>query len=159
MLDARARRPHWLITKYDHTKMNALTVWLGGDSEALAIFGFEEEAEMFLHLRRAALEEGWGVRQTSVGELVSVLYGPCSNAKKVVLDPLPGVPQGASSVVPVVWACASGVSTSGMLPSSRALPSSSAASTMISCRGTRMAGLLLIVIMLHPFVARAVQRV
>jgi hypothetical protein len=91
MLDARARRPHWLITKYDHTKMNALTVWLGGDGEALAIFGFEEEAEMFLHLRRAALEEGWGVRQTSVGELVSVLYGPCSNAKKVVLDPLPGV--------------------------------------------------------------------
>lgn len=91
MLDARARRPQWLITKYDLSKMNALTIRLGGDGEALAVFGFEEEAEMFLHLRRAALGEGWGVRQTSVGELASVLYGPCSTAKKVVLDPLPGV--------------------------------------------------------------------
>jgi hypothetical protein len=91
MLDARARRPRWLITKYDPSKMNALTINLGGEGEALAIFGFEEEAEMFLHLRHAALGEGWGVRQTSVGELVSVLYGPCSDTKKVVLDPLPGV--------------------------------------------------------------------
>jgi hypothetical protein len=91
MLDARAGRSHWLITKYDHSKMSALTIHLGGDGEALAVFGFEEEAEMFLHFRRAALGEGWGVRQTSVGELVSVLYGPCSNAKEVVLDPLPGV--------------------------------------------------------------------
>jgi hypothetical protein len=91
MLDARAGRPRWLITKYDHSKMNALTVHLGADGEALAVFGFEEEAEMFVHLRHAALEEGWRVRQTSVGELVSVLYGPCSNAKKIVLDPLPGV--------------------------------------------------------------------
>jgi hypothetical protein len=91
MLDSRARRPLWLITKYDHSKMNALTIWLGGNGEALAVFGFEEEAEMFLHLRRAALGEGWRVRQTSVGELVSVLYGPCLDARKVVLDPLPGV--------------------------------------------------------------------
>src|SRR5215211_6358731 len=90
MLGAGTRRLHWLITKYDHSKMNALTLHLGGDGEALAIFGFEEEAEMFLHLRRAALGKGWGVRQTSVGELVSVLYGPCSNAK-VVMDPVPEV--------------------------------------------------------------------
>ncbi len=91
MLDARARRPQWLITKYDHSKMSALTIHRAGDGEALAVFGFEEEARMFLHFRRADLGEGWRVRQTSVGELVSVLYGPCSNAKKVVLDPLPAV--------------------------------------------------------------------
>ena len=91
MLDARVRRSHWLITKYDHSKMNALTLCFDGEGEALAVFGFEEEAEMFLHFRYVALEGGWKVRQTSVGELVSMLYGPCSNAKKVVLDPLPGV--------------------------------------------------------------------
>jgi hypothetical protein len=91
MLDARAVRSHWLITKYDHSKMSALTIHLGRDGEGLAVFGFEAEAKMFLHFRRAALGEGWGVRQTSVGELVSVLYGPCSNAKKVVLDPLPAI--------------------------------------------------------------------
>ena len=56
-----------------------------------AIFSFEEEARMFLDLRLAVSEEGWCVRQTSVGEVVSVLYGPCSDAKKVVLDPVPEV--------------------------------------------------------------------
>ena len=91
MLDARAGRSHWLITKYDHSKMNTLTLRLGGNVEALAVFGFEEEAEMFLHFRGAELEDGWRVRQTSVGELVSVLYGPCANAKKVVMDPVPEV--------------------------------------------------------------------
>jgi hypothetical protein len=46
---------------------------------------------MFLDLRLAASKDGWRVRQTSVGELVSVLYGPCSDTKKVVLDPVPEV--------------------------------------------------------------------
>jgi hypothetical protein len=91
MLNARAGRSHWLITKYDHSKMSALTIRLSGDREALAIFSFEEEAEMFLHFRGAALKDGWSVRQTSVGELVSVLYGPCASAKKVVMDPAPEV--------------------------------------------------------------------
>lgn len=91
MLGAGARRPRWLITKYDHGKMNVLTLRPGGDGETLAIFGFEEEAEMFLHLRRAALGYRWRVRQTSVGELVSVLYGPCSNVKQVAMDPVPEV--------------------------------------------------------------------
>ncbi len=46
---------------------------------------------MFLDLCPAASKDGWRVRQTSVGELVSVLYGPCSDTKKVVLDPVPKV--------------------------------------------------------------------
>lgn len=91
MLDTRAGRLHWIIAKYELSKMNALTLCLGGDGEALVVFRFEEEAQMFLHLRRAAPGEEWGVRQTSLGELVSMLYGPCSNVKKVVLDPLPEV--------------------------------------------------------------------
>ena len=91
MLGARGGRPHWLITRYDHSKMSALTIHLSGDGEALVVFGFKEEAEMFLHFRGAALEDGWRVRQTSVGELVSVLYGPCSDANKVALDPTPAV--------------------------------------------------------------------
>ncbi len=90
MLGALAGRPHWLITRYDHSKMSVLTLRLGGGGEALAVFGFEEEAEMFLHLRRPALGEGWGVRRTSTGELVSVLYGPCANAKEIAMDPVPG---------------------------------------------------------------------
>ena len=46
---------------------------------------------MFLDLQLAASRDGWRVRRTSVGELVSVLYGPCSDTKKVVLDPIPEV--------------------------------------------------------------------
>ena len=91
MIGARAKWRHWLITKYDHSKMNVLTICLSGDDKALAVFGFKEEAEMFLHLRGAALGDGWSVRQTSVGEIVSVLYGPCANATKVVMDPAPEV--------------------------------------------------------------------
>jgi len=55
------------------------------------VFTFEEEAEMFLDLGLAASKDGWKVRQTSVGELVSILHGPCSGTKKVVLDPVPEV--------------------------------------------------------------------
>jgi hypothetical protein len=86
-----ARRPHWLITKHTTSRMDVFTTHLCGDRKALAVFSFEEEAKMFLDLRLAAAGEGWRVRQTSVGELVSVLYGPCSDTKKVVLDPVPEV--------------------------------------------------------------------
>src|ERR671916_734043 len=82
---------YWLITMHAASKIDVLTVRVESSGEALAIFSFEEEARMFLDLRLAASEEGWCVRQTSVGEIVSVLYGPCSDAKKVVLDPVPEV--------------------------------------------------------------------
>ena len=84
-------RWYWLITKHTTSKMDVLTVRVDSSGEALAIFSFEEEARMFLDFRLAASEEGWCVRQTSVGEVVSVLYGPCSDAKKVVLDSVPEV--------------------------------------------------------------------
>jgi hypothetical protein len=82
---------YWLIAKRATSKMDVLSVRVDSGGEALAIFSFEEEAKMFLDLRLAASEEGWCVRQTSIGEVVSVLYGPCSDAKKVVLDPVPEV--------------------------------------------------------------------
>lgn len=66
--------------------MKVLTVDLFAHGEALAVFSFEEEARMYLRLRTGG--PGWRVRQTSAGELVSVLYGPCADAKRVVLDPV-----------------------------------------------------------------------
>ena len=92
MLKAKmAGRPHWLIAKHITSRMEVFTTHLCGDRKALAVFSFEEEAEMFLDLQLAAYKDGWRVRQTSIGELVSVLYGPCSDTKKVVLDPIPEV--------------------------------------------------------------------
>jgi hypothetical protein len=85
----RSDRWHWLITKHVTSRMEVFTTEMCGDGKALAVFSFEEEAEMFLDLRPAGPKDGWRVRQTSVGELVSVLYGPCSDTKKVVLDPVP----------------------------------------------------------------------
>ena len=84
-------RWYWLITKHAASKIDVLTIRVDSNKEALAIFSFEEEARMFLDFRLAASEEGWCVRQTSMGEIVSVLYGPCSDAEEVVLDPVPEV--------------------------------------------------------------------
>jgi hypothetical protein len=59
-----------------------------GAARVLPVFSFEEEAEMFLRL--GGYDTGiWQARQSCAGELVSVLYGPCIDAKGVVLDPLP----------------------------------------------------------------------
>ena len=87
----RSDRWHWLITKHVTSRMDVFTTHLCGDRKALAVFSFEEEAQMFLDFRLAASKDGWRVRQTSLGERVSVLYGPCSDTKKVVLDPVPEV--------------------------------------------------------------------
>jgi hypothetical protein len=82
-------RPHWLIVKRCISGMDVLTVDLCGSAEALAVFRFEEETQMFLDFRLGPSGEGWRARQTSPGELASVLYGPCSGVKKVTIDPLP----------------------------------------------------------------------
>ncbi len=77
----------WLIAKHENGQMKILTTNPGSERETLPIFSHEEEAEMFLWFGAAGT--GWWVRETTVGELVSVLYGPCVGVKKVALDPLP----------------------------------------------------------------------
>jgi len=59
-----------------------------GISKVLPVFSFEEEVEMFLHLGGYD-GYGWRARESSAGELVSVLCGPCKDVKGVALDPLP----------------------------------------------------------------------
>ena len=66
-----------------------MTLPCGGE-EALALFGHEEEAELFLwSLALDGLENGWYVKESRCGEIASVLYGPVANARRVALDPLP----------------------------------------------------------------------
>jgi hypothetical protein len=55
----------------------------------LPVFSFEEEAQMFLRLGGYEGDDGWRARESCAGELVSVLLGPCLDAKGVALDPLP----------------------------------------------------------------------
>lgn len=70
--------------------LSPLCVDGAGGRRVLPVFSFEEEAEMFLRLGGRD-GGGWRARETSAGELVSVLCSPCADAGGVALDPLPGM--------------------------------------------------------------------
>jgi hypothetical protein len=76
--------------------MGVLTVDLGSGEEALPVFSFGEEAELFL-AGLVAPGEGWRVRRTAAGELISVLMGPCAGVGRVLLDPLPALTTGTAA--------------------------------------------------------------
>jgi hypothetical protein len=83
---------YWVIAKGAKDgfgQLDLLTVDLDGTGEALPVFSFEQEAEMFLWLQTT--EDGREVRETTPGQLVSILYGPCAHVGRVMLDPLPEI--------------------------------------------------------------------
>ena len=70
-----------------------MALGLAGGERAVPVFGFGEEAELFLRFgaaEGAGSGNRWLVRQTAPGELASLLLGPLSGAGRVALDPLPG---------------------------------------------------------------------
>ena len=81
--DSPLRSPWWLIAKGETDSIEVFT--LDGGS-ILPVFSGEDEAEMYHWFKRAD-EDGWEVRRSSSEELMSVLYGPCSGAGAVALDP------------------------------------------------------------------------
>ena len=86
------RQRYWVIAKDANDRLgqpDLLTVDLDGTGEALPVFSFEEEAEMFLWLQTT--EDGQEVRETTPGQLVSILYGSCAHVGRVILDPLPEI--------------------------------------------------------------------
>ena len=86
--DGIVRRPrYWTLVRDESRRVDVFTVDPDERGEALAVFGFEEEAELFLCLEE--MEAGWQARETTSGELVSMLYGPCASVERVVIDPLP----------------------------------------------------------------------
>jgi hypothetical protein len=76
----------WLIVRHQNSQVEVITIDAGGE-KALPVFSFEEEAEAFLSLGTPGTY--WGIRETTPGELVSMLYGPCAGVGRVALDPLP----------------------------------------------------------------------
>jgi hypothetical protein len=87
----------WLIARDARGRSEPLLVDDGGGrgGEALAVFGHEEEAEMYLGLW--APGDGWRAREIGAGELASLLRGPSwPGARRVALDPLPGALAGAA---------------------------------------------------------------
>ena len=82
-----ARRSLWLISKHEKGQTEIFIIHPGSGRETLPIFSHEDEAETFLWLGSPGA--GWRARETTAGELVSLLYGPCVDVEKVALDPLP----------------------------------------------------------------------
>ena len=84
---APGRQPgsaYWWVARNENGRLEVLTT----GEEALPVFSYEEETEMFLRLGRVGFD-GWQARESTTGELISVLYGPCAGVERVVLDPLP----------------------------------------------------------------------
>jgi hypothetical protein len=77
----------WLVVRHEKRQMKVLTVDYSGE-QALPVFRGQGEAEMFVWLG-GAFEDDWRVRETSSGELVSILFGPCAGVGRVALDPSP----------------------------------------------------------------------
>jgi hypothetical protein len=83
---------YWVIAKDAKDgfgRPDPLTVDLDGTGQALPVFSCEEEAEMFLWLQTT--EDGREVKETTPKQLVSILYGPCADVGRVMLDPLPEI--------------------------------------------------------------------
>jgi len=78
---------YWLIAEKRNDRVEVLTIRTGGEQETLVVFSSEEEAETIL--RFGGVTGAWRARESSAGELVSVLYGPCAGVRKVALDPSP----------------------------------------------------------------------
>jgi hypothetical protein len=81
-----AQRSFWLIATRSRGRMEVLTIDAGGET-VLPVFSFQEEGEAFLSLE--AVGADWWPRETTTGELVSLLLGLCARVDTVALDPLP----------------------------------------------------------------------
>jgi hypothetical protein len=68
--------------------MEVLTIDAGGET-VLPLFSFQEEVELFLHIQAKGAD--WWPRETTTGELASLLLGLCARVDKVALDPLPSL--------------------------------------------------------------------
>lgn len=83
-----ARRSFWLIAIQAHGRIEVLTIDVDGET-VLPVFSAQEEGEFFLSLE--ATEADCWPRETTTGELVSLLLGLCARVDKVALDPLPSL--------------------------------------------------------------------
>jgi hypothetical protein len=86
---SRGRPLRYLIARRENNRLELLTVAATSHGEALPVFGTERAARDFL--RRGGFGGGWRVRESTTGELVSLLLGHLAGVDRVALDPRPGL--------------------------------------------------------------------
>jgi hypothetical protein len=77
----------WVVLEGDARRL-PLTMFLPDGKEAIALFS-GEEARIFCHFCQEGASAN--IRQTTTGEVLSLLYYPWCAAKHVALDPFPEV--------------------------------------------------------------------
>ena len=81
----------YLIARHENNRLELLTLAATSRGEALPVFGTERAASDFL--RSGGFGGGWWVRESTAGELVSLLLGHLADVESVALDPHPGPPE------------------------------------------------------------------
>ncbi len=87
-----APRSYWLVAKYSWREMQVLALRLDSGEEVLPVFSSGKAAMTFLrHLPRCLSQRQrigyeWYVRESTTGELTSLLFGPCRSVDHVALD-------------------------------------------------------------------------
>lgn len=82
---AGRRYTYWLVEERGRVRPEVVVSRLADGRRVLPVFGFEEEAGIFVRL---AAREDRSVRQTGTDELVSLFRGPFVDIELVALDPL-----------------------------------------------------------------------
>jgi len=78
----------WVVLE-GSTRRLPLAVFVSDGTRAMALFSGEEEARMFCHFCKEGVSSN--IRQTTAGEVISLLYCPWCAAKHVALDPFPEI--------------------------------------------------------------------
>ena len=79
----------FLIACLENNRLKVFTLAAGPRGAALPIFGTRRAAHEFL--RRGGFGGGWRVRESTAGELISLLVGHLADVERIVVDPCPGV--------------------------------------------------------------------
>lgn len=77
--------PYWLVARDTSKPLDVFTLDYGGHERVLPVFSSQEEARLFVEKRFT--KGGWHARPVGIGELVSVLCGPCRTVDNVAFDP------------------------------------------------------------------------
>lgn len=82
----------WVVCEGPAESPEPLTVSVPGIGEALGVFSFEEEADLYLHVSPtvgSGADDNLRARPVGAGALLALLCGPWSRFARVALDPMP----------------------------------------------------------------------